>query len=54
MLVDVILFVSWGKHFTLIDIVDLECLQNLSLYEMPDARFGHDWNSDCLLDFLDD
>ena len=42
-----------GKHFALIDVIDLNGLENLSLHKMADAAFCHDRNGYSLLNTLD-
>ena len=41
------------QNLALVDIVDLNSLQNLSLNEMTDTALGHDGDRHCLLDALD-
>lgn len=39
-----IYIVCWGKYFTLIDVVNLNCLKNLCFCEMTDTAFCHNRN----------
>ncbi len=52
-LVDVVLFVGRGQDLGLVDVVDLECLENLGFDEVTDAGLGHHRNGDGFLDALD-
>ena len=52
-LVNVVLIVGGCQHFTLIDVVDPDCLKDLRLYEVSDADFSHDRDGDSSLDLLD-
>ena len=49
-LVDVIDVVSRRKHFGFVDVIDLDGLEYLSLYEVSDTAFCHYRDADCLLD----
>ena len=52
-LVDMIHVVGGRQHFTLVDVVDLNGLQDLGLGEVADAALGHDRDGNGLLDPLD-
>src|SRR5262245_43537073 len=51
--VDMVLLICRSEHFRFINVIDSNSLQNLRLHEVTDSDFGHDWDSDCLDDFLD-
>ena len=53
-LVDVVLEVGRSQHLGLVDVVDLQRLQDLSLGEMPDAALRHHRDRHRLLDLPDD
>ena len=44
--------VGGSQHFRLVDVVDLECLEDLGLDEMADAAFRHHRNRHGLLNLL--
>ena len=46
--------VGRGEDLALVDVVDLECLEDLRLGEVPDTRLGHDGDRDRRLDRLDE
>ena len=52
-LVDVVDIIGRGEDLALIDVIDLEGLEDLSLDEMPDTALGHDGDGDGVLDALD-
>ena len=52
-LVDVVGLVGGRQHLRLVDVVDLECLEDLGLDEVPDAGLGHDRDRDGGLDLAD-
>ena len=52
-LADVVMIVGRGKHFGLVDEIDPQSLQNLRFGDMADARFSHNWDSDCADDAFD-
>mmetsp|Transcript_17169 Transcript_17169/g.26781 ORF Transcript_17169/g.26781 Transcript_17169/m.26781 type:complete len:288 (-) Transcript_17169:52-915(-) len=52
-LINVVNVICHGKHFALIDVVNLTCFKDLSLDEMSDASLGHDWDGHCRFDFRD-
>merc|ERR1719343_1289306 len=51
--VDVVNVVSHGEYFTFIDVVDFASFQDLGFNEVTNACLSHNWNGDCILDFLD-
>ena len=53
LLLDVVGLVGGGQHLGLVDVVDLERLEDLSLGEVPDAGLGHDRDAHRRLDALD-
>eukprot|EP00262_Sarcandra_glabra_P011813 TRINITY_DN2911_c0_g3_i1.p1 TRINITY_DN2911_c0_g3~~TRINITY_DN2911_c0_g3_i1.p1 ORF type:complete len:336 (+),score=10.47 TRINITY_DN2911_c0_g3_i1:113-1120(+) len=53
-LVDVVVFVSDGEDFGLVDVVDAEGFEDLGFDEVADAGFGHDGYGDGPLDFFDE
>ena len=52
-LVDVVYTVGGGEHLALVDVIDLQGLEYLGLYEMSDADLGHDGDADCILNAAD-
>merc|ERR1711871_403254 len=52
-LVDVVDFVRGREHLTLVDVVHIECLQDLSFDEVTDTSLGHDRDGHRGLDLLD-
>jgi len=48
--VDVMRFVSRGKHFRFVDIIHADGFQNLGFDKMPNAAFCHDGNGDRIHD----
>mmetsp|Transcript_21547 Transcript_21547/g.36938 ORF Transcript_21547/g.36938 Transcript_21547/m.36938 type:complete len:331 (-) Transcript_21547:81-1073(-) len=52
-LVNVVFFVGHGKHLTLINVICLNCLQDLSFHEVANAGFGHDGDAHCLFNSFD-
>ena len=52
-LVDVVLLIRGREHFGLVDVVDAEGLQDLSLDKMADPALGHHRDGDGLHDRLD-
>ena len=51
---DVVLVVSRGEHFALVDVVEFERFQHLGFGKMPDANFGHHRNRHCIHDLAND
>src|SRR5918995_4797818 len=51
--VDVVSFVGWSEHLGLVDVIDAESLDDLSLDEMPDAALGHYRDRHCFGDLGD-
>ncbi|CUQ97483.1 hypothetical protein BN1843_28140 [Escherichia coli] len=54
MFVNVVLFVGWGKHFALVNIIDSDGFKDLGLNEMTNTGLSHDGDSNRLLNFLDE
>src|SRR5262249_61014291 len=52
-LIDMMRLVRWGEHFTFINIIDPQRLQNLGLSKMPNTYFGHHGNGHSLDNFFD-
>ncbi|KAF5930813.1 hypothetical protein HYC85_031686 [Camellia sinensis] len=52
--VDVVVVVSDSEDFALVDVVDANRLEDLSLDEVADSGLGHDRDGDGLLDLLDE
>jgi GntR family transcriptional regulator len=52
--VDVVFFIGRCKHFRFVDVIHAERLEDLSLDEMADAAFCHDWNRDGIHNFFDE
>ena len=42
-----------GKYLALINIINLNCFQDLRFYKMSDTTFRHNRNGDCLLNSFD-
>ncbi|CAK9167401.1 unnamed protein product, partial [Ilex paraguariensis] len=53
-LVDVVFIVGGGEDFGLVDVVDSDGFEDLGFHEVANPGLGHDWDSDGLLDFLDE
>ena len=49
-LIDMIDVIGWAEHLALVDIINLDGLQDLSLGNMTDTALGHHGNSYSLLD----
>ena len=45
--------ISRREHLTLIDIINLDCFENLSLHKMSDSAFCHNRDRNRVLDALD-
>ena len=45
--------ISRREHLTLIDIINLDCFENLSLHKMTDSAFCHNRDRNRVLDALD-
>ena len=52
-LVDVVHVIGGRQHLGFVDVVDVDCLKNLSLDEMADAALRHNRDAYSLLDALD-
>merc|ERR1712087_542499 len=52
-LVDVVDLIGWGKHLTLINVVNTDGLQDLGLNKVTDSGLGHNWNGHSFANFLD-
>ena len=52
-LVNVKLVIGHGKDLALVDVVNLNCLQDLRLYEVSDAGLCHNGDRNSLLDLVD-
>ena len=52
-LINMIYIISRRQNFGFINIINLDRLQQLRLYEMSDTAFCHDRNADCFLDPFD-
>jgi hypothetical protein len=50
-LINVINLICHGKDLTLVNVIDLTSLEDLSLHEVSDASLGHDGDGDGILDF---
>ena len=51
-LIDMVHIICRREYFTLIDIVNLDRFENLSLHKMTDSAFGHNRDSNSILDPL--
>ena len=52
-LVNMVNIISRRKNLALINIVDLDCFQNLCFHKMSDSAFCHNRNGNCFLDSFD-